>query len=120
MAFRICSLQEEPNSEEKKGLQSVLEDLKAKQEELKQAVEEMQKQKEMIQATFQKAFGAVNGGNSSTDIGQGSRAAFGSGSNTLQANSKVVDLGTVGQGRRRINLAPVSTNSGMSWPRCHF
>lgn len=89
-------------TEDDTTLKSVLDDLRAKEEELKQAVEEMKKQKETIQAAFQKAFGPSLGGNK-----EGGRGEEG-------GTSKVVDLGTVGQGRRRINLAPVQNTASIA------
>ena len=92
-------MQEDVGKADRSGLPSVLDDLTAKEEELKQAVDEMKKQKETIQAAFQKAFGGAP------------RPANASGAQPQAAASKVVDLGVVGQGRRRINLAPVQQNA---------
>ena len=96
-------------------MQAVLDDLQAKQEELKQAVEERQKQKETIQAAFQKAFGGASG----TASNLSGQAGLSAGPSGQAQSSKVVDLGVVGQGRRRINLAPVQTSTGLK-PEPHL
>ena len=80
-----------PSGEEE--LQSVLSDLQAKVEELEDAIQEVEKTKNTLRAAFQSAMGTAP-------------------STAAAAPAKVVDLGVVGQGKKRINLAPTAPAPG--------
>ena len=75
-----------------------MDDLKEKQAELKEEGQELAKTRDMLRSAFQQAVGGgpgLSGGGGGGDSG------------------KVVDLGVVGQGRKRINLAPLAQPSGV-------
>ena len=74
-------------------LQGILSDLRAKVEELEEATQEVEKTKNTLRAAFQSAISAAP-------------------STASAAPAKVVDLGVVGQGKKRINLAPTAPASG--------
>lgn len=74
-------------------MQSVLSDLQAKVEELEEAIQEVEKTKNTLRAAFQSAIGTAP-------------------ATASAAPAKVVDLGVVGQGKKRINLAPTAPASG--------
>ena len=74
-------------------LQSVLSDLHAKVEELEEAIQEVEKTKNTLRAAFQSAIGTAP-------------------STASAPPANVMDLGVVGQGKKRINLAPTAPASG--------
>lgn len=83
-------------------LQGVLLDLRAKEEELEEVIKEVEKTKKTLRAAFQSVVGSAPAGLTPAPF------------STAPAN--VVDLGVVGQGKKRINLAPVPTPTGAPPP----
>ena len=78
----------------------MLQDLRAKEEELEDAVKEVAKTRNTLKAAFQSVMGGT--------LSAASPAA------AATAPSQVMDLGVVGQGKKRINLAPIAQTAGRS------
>lgn len=87
---------DEAVAKEAKDLELVLEDLKDKEDEYKEAIQEREKTKESLRSVLQQAMGTVQPLQSSSNAGQ------------------VVDLGVVGQGKKRINLAALSNDKAVA------
>lgn len=73
-------------------LDSVLSDLRAKEEELQDSIKELETTKNTIRSAFQSVISAPAAQPSS-------------------GGSKVMDLGVVGQGKKRIQLVPMAPTS---------
>ena len=89
-----------------------MDDLKEKQAELKEEGQELAKTRDMLRSAFQQAVGGgpgLSGGGAGASGGGPGLSGGGGGGDS----GKVVDLGVVGQGRKRINLAPLAQPSGV-------
>ncbi|DBA78663.1 hypothetical protein WJX77_011361 [Trebouxia sp. C0004] len=96
----------EASKQERADLESVLEDMYEKVEELQQVLKEHISTKNALKA----AFSHVAGRFGAPQLGQGSSSA-GAGPSTAPASSAVVDLGVVGRGTKRVTPMPLPSNA---------
>ncbi|KAL0043275.1 hypothetical protein WJX79_000079 [Trebouxia sp. C0005] len=99
----------ESSKQEQADLESVLEDMHEKVEELQQVLKEHISTKNALKAAFSQVAGSLG----APQLGQGSSSA-GAGPSTAPAPGAVVDLGVVGRGTKRVTPMPLP--SGASGP----
>lgn len=99
LELRKSSLNLEKDALEVADVNAVLEDLKEKVEELEVAVKEEQAMKESMKSMLEQMKSAGGGGAGAEGGGQAAKGG---------ATTPVKDLGVVGRGTKRINLAPVA------------
>lgn len=93
-------------TQEQADLESVLEDMYEKVEELQQVLNEHISTKNALKAAFSQVAGSLG----APQLGQGSSSA-GAGPSTAPAPSAVVDLGVVGRGTKRVTPMPLTSGS---------
>ena len=113
-AFSRCKEKKVACGEDANGLESVLDEMKEREEELKAEVAEAAATKAAMKGAMQQlqAAMAAKAGNVLTAQRGSGGTARAAGAGGTSATTPVKDLGVVGRGTKRINLAPVGVDAG--------